>query len=202
MASVPVRPDLKAHQALDVFALWLAWEEESGNQQDVPYWATAWPAAQLLALVFQEQPEIVAGKSVLDFGCGSGITGIAALKAGARSVLANDIDPVALEMAQRNAVANQITLNTQTGNLLSQSPATDVEVILVADLFYDRFISEALVVWLGKARKQGSHVFIADAGRPFSPQVDVQILRQEVYPTDLDLEGRSERVVRLLAFQP
>lgn len=56
------------------------------------------------------QPE----QTVVDFGCGSGILGIAALKLGARRVIGIDIDPQAIEAstanAERNGVASQIEL--------------------------------------------------------------------------------------------
>lgn len=46
------------------------------------------------------------GTSVLDLGCGSGILGIAAARLGAGRVLMLDNDPVAVEIARKNAVAN------------------------------------------------------------------------------------------------
>ncbi|MHB8742152.1 MAG: 50S ribosomal protein L11 methyltransferase [Sulfuricaulis sp.] len=48
------------------------------------------------------------GKTVLDYGCGSGILSIAALKLGAVQVCAVDIDPQALEVTRRNALHNGI----------------------------------------------------------------------------------------------
>ncbi|MDE8808684.1 50S ribosomal protein L11 methyltransferase [Aeromonas hydrophila] len=54
------------------------------------------------------------GKTVVDFGCGSGILGIAALKLGAARVIGIDIDPQAIQAsrdnAERNGVADQIEL--------------------------------------------------------------------------------------------
>jgi ribosomal protein L11 methyltransferase len=47
---------------------------------------------------------------VLDYGCGSGILGIAALKLGAREATAVDIDPQALEAASYNASRNAVAL--------------------------------------------------------------------------------------------
>jgi len=47
---------------------------------------------QALARYLLDHPETVRGKSVLDFGSGSGLVAIAAAKAGAASVLAADID--------------------------------------------------------------------------------------------------------------
>lgn len=48
------------------------------------------------------------GCSVLDYGCGSGILGIAAAKLGARPVLGCDIDPAAVEASMANAERNAV----------------------------------------------------------------------------------------------
>jgi len=56
------------------------------------------------------------GKTVIDYGCGSGVLAIAALKLGAASAIAVDIDPQAvtatLDNAQRNGVAQRLTVST------------------------------------------------------------------------------------------
>jgi ribosomal protein L11 methyltransferase len=56
----------------------------------------------------------LSGKTVIDFGCGSGILAIAAIKLGAAKVIGIDIDPQALtashDNAERNGVANQLEL--------------------------------------------------------------------------------------------
>lgn len=56
----------------------------------------------------------LAGKTVVDFGCGSGILGIAALKLGAERVIGIDIDPQAIQAsrdnAERNGVAEHLEL--------------------------------------------------------------------------------------------
>ncbi len=54
-----------------------------------------------------------AGASVLDYGCGSGILGIAAARLGATDVLGVDIDEKALEAAAYNASRNQVSLRLQ-----------------------------------------------------------------------------------------
>ena len=122
LTPVPGRPDLVAHHAPDVFALWQAWEEEGGAPQTVPFWATVWPAGQLLARVVQAEPAWVRGQTVLDLGCGSGVAGIAALDAGAARVVAHDIDPVALAIAAQHARANAVALILQ-GPPCSRGPA-------------------------------------------------------------------------------
>lgn len=68
-------------------------------------------ATTALCLQWLEQQDL-SGKTVVDFGCGSGILGIAAIKLGAERVIGIDIDPQALlasrDNAERNGVAEQL----------------------------------------------------------------------------------------------
>lgn len=50
----------------------------------------------------------LAGKSMLDYGCGSGVLAIAALKLGCRSATAMDVDPQAVLATRRNAADNDV----------------------------------------------------------------------------------------------
>jgi len=68
--------------------------------------------------------EVRAGDDVLDYGCGSGILGIAALKLGARSATGVDVDPRALETARYNATRNRVALVTLEAGAPIASPAT------------------------------------------------------------------------------
>jgi len=53
------------------------------------------------------------GERVLDYGCGSGILGIAASKLGAGAVTCVDIDPQALEATRYNSLSNNVHLDTR-----------------------------------------------------------------------------------------
>ena len=75
----------------------------------------------------------VAGKQVLDYGCGSGILAIAALKRGAAHALAMDIDPQALiatlDNAERNGVAGRLSCS-DVGETCAQQPGQAVDIVL------------------------------------------------------------------------
>ncbi|CAM9872180.1 unnamed protein product, partial [Phaeothamnion confervicola] len=61
----------------------LSREEQLAVSEHTAYWAFCWPAGQILAQHIEFHPELVAGKTVVDLGCGSGIVALAAARAGA-----------------------------------------------------------------------------------------------------------------------
>ncbi|MES2207113.1 MAG: 50S ribosomal protein L11 methyltransferase [Pseudomonadota bacterium] len=70
-------------------------------------------------------------QTVLDYGCGSGILAIAAAKLGAKEIKGVDIDPTSLVVAQQNAQANQVSLETL---LPEQLPLNSVFDCVVANI--------------------------------------------------------------------
>src|ERR1051325_9232473 len=92
----PLVPEVRLHLASEVVPLWRKTEDELAAEAiPPPYWAFAWAGGQALARYLLDNRAEVARRSVLDFGSGSGLVAIAAERAGARSVLASDIDPFA-----------------------------------------------------------------------------------------------------------
>jgi ribosomal protein L11 methyltransferase len=67
------------------------------------------------------------GERVLDYGCGSGILAIAALRLGAGEALGVDVDPLALVAARANAVRNQVD-----ARFIDTETASDFQADLVA----------------------------------------------------------------------
>src|SRR5271169_4978025 len=94
---VPLVPEISLHVADEAVSLWQKTEDELGELGlSAPYWAFAWAGGQALARYILDNPALVAGKKVLDFGAGSGIVALAAARAGAADVLAADIDTFAV----------------------------------------------------------------------------------------------------------
>ena len=120
------------------------------------YWAFCWASGQVLARFILEQPHWVAGKRVLDFGCGSGVVAIAAAMAGARQVYACDIDEDALLATAANADHNGADLQ-----LCRDYNAIDgeLDLIIVADVLYDR----DNLPWLARFLARAPEVLVADS---------------------------------------
>jgi len=100
------------------------------------YWAFCWASGQVLAKYILDHPETVRGKTVLDFGTGSGVVAIAAKMAGATSVVACDIDADALVSTEANAALNGVSV-TLSDDLFSL-PHHSFDLLIAADVLYDR----------------------------------------------------------------
>ena len=171
----PGRPALVPEVALgltdDVVALWEALEAgEVDPGSDPPFWAAAWPGGQALARYVLDHPEVVAGRTVLDLGAGSGLVAVAALLAGAARVLASDVDPYGRAAIGVNAELNGVGPVDVTGDLLDGEPDSGIDVVLAGDVCYDREMSERVLPFLGRAWLGGAAVYLGDPGRPYVPK--------------------------------
>ena len=110
-------------------------EETEALMNEPPFWSFCWSSGQVLARWVMERKELVNGRTVLDFGTGSGIVAVAAARAGARKVLACDIDPVSLEAVKANAELNQVEIAVSKD--FQSAAGEGLDVILAADVLYD-----------------------------------------------------------------
>ncbi|HWX79241.1 MAG TPA: 50S ribosomal protein L11 methyltransferase, partial [Steroidobacteraceae bacterium] len=67
------------------------------------------PTTALCLQILDSLP--LSGRTVIDYGCGSGILGLAALKLGAARVVAVDLDAQALLATRENAIGNDLAAN-------------------------------------------------------------------------------------------
>lgn len=167
LAPVPLVPEVRIHQADEPIALWERTEADGGTEQPPPFWAFAWAGGQALARYVLDHSDLVAGRSVLDLATGSGLVAIAAVRAGAGPVTANDIDPRSLAAARLNAGANRAGLRCVAGDLLDTDDR--YEVILAGDVFYSREMAARVLPFLRRAAGQGSLVLVGDPGRAYLP---------------------------------
>lgn len=166
----PLVPEIRLHLAEESLPIWQKTEEELGEMNvPPPFWAFAWAGGQALARYLLDNPQLVRERIVLDLGSGSGLTAIAAMQAGARSVLASDIDPLSLAAVALNAEVNGVAVATSQENLLGQPPIA-ADVILVGDLFYERPLAEAVLAYIESASRTGAYILIGDPQRSYFPR--------------------------------
>lgn len=97
-----------------MIVIWLWQDPEATNiilNPGMAFGTGEHPTTLLCLLLLSDGGLLKGGESVLDYGTGSGVLGIAALKLGASSVVGVDIDPEAISSAQKNMMSNKIQAN-------------------------------------------------------------------------------------------
>ena len=194
--SPPVVPELVLHLADDMDAAWADLQAElDDGDLPPPFWAFAWLGGQAVARHVLDAPELVRGRSVLDLATGSGLCALAAARAGARTVRAVDVDPVAVQAVALNAAANGLQVQAEHADLLDDVPP-EVDVVLAGDVFYDAELAARVEPWLRAAAGAGTVVLVGDPGRHYLPRTGLEQVAQLDVPTTRDLEGVEVKRVR------
>jgi ribosomal protein L11 methyltransferase len=155
--------------------LWVCPEEQSVDQPDAvvikldPGLAFGTGTHPTTALCLEWLDEIpLAGSRIIDYGCGSGILAIAALKLGAVSAVAVDHDPQALlasnDNAEKNGVADRLTTY-----LPDELPTEDFD-ILVANILAGPLIQLAPV--FSRLIRPGGHFALSGILTDQRPEVE------------------------------
>jgi predicted nicotinamide N-methyase len=140
-----------------------------------PYWSILWRSGVALARELAEVP--LRDLRVVELGCGLALPSLAAARAGA-AVLATDGDETALELAERNARANGLGIETaqvewdSPDALLERAP---FDVVIAADVLYERPSVAALLSLLPRLAPKA---WIADPSRPASEVFLEQVRRR------------------------
>jgi predicted nicotinamide N-methyase len=196
-APVPAVPEIRIHQATELTPLWRATAAELAGWDDSPFWAFPWPGGQALARFVLDRPEVVRGRSVVDFGAGSGLVALAALRAGAASVLACDVDPLCAAAIRANAELNGVAVPFRAGDAID-APLPGAEVVLAGDVFYERDLATRSLAWFRELVRHGVRVLAGDAGRQYAPAGGFVELAAFEVPTSLEIEDGCTRRARVL----
>jgi len=200
LQSPPHTPELRLHLASEIEPIWRQTEVELQQKGlEPPFWAFAWAGGQALARYLLDHPEEVRGLKVLDFATGSGLVAIAAMKAGAVSVLAVDIDPFCQAAVALNAAANGVEVAFVCEDLL-EGAAPDVDVICAGDICYAWPLADRVRRWLETAHAAGKRVLIGDPGRAYLPRERLESLAAYEVQTTRELEDRDVRRTGVFTF--
>lgn len=180
-ATAPHVPELRLHLAEDAIDLWERVETEVGKTDlPPPFWAFAWAGGQALARYVLDNPALVHGKHVLDLASGCGIVALAAARAGAGRVVANEIDAFAIDAITLNAGANDLTVDTHLGDMLD-GDAEGADVVLAGDIFYDTAVTTRMMPFIRRLQDRDATVLVGDPGRAHLPQEKfTEVIRYDI----------------------
>jgi predicted nicotinamide N-methyase len=196
----PHAPELQLWLADEIIPIWRQTEDELAAQGvPPPFWAFAWAGGQALARYLLDHPSEVRGRRVLDFASGSGLVAIAAMKAGAASALACDIDPFCAAAVAANADANGVEIAFTGADLLAADPP-EADVVCAGDVCYEKPMAARTLAWLAAARTRGARVLIGDPGRTYFPGEGLQRLAEYAVPVTRELEDREIKRSGVWAF--
>jgi predicted nicotinamide N-methyase len=161
----------------------------------VPYSTVLWRSG--LALARELDGIELRGLRVVELGCGLGVPSLVAARAGA-DVLATDADDEALEIVERNARENGLSLETAcvewatADELVARGP---FDLVLAADVLYERASVAPLLSLLPRL---GGEVWLADPGRPTTSL----FLEHERATGNWTIETLERGVVRISRLRP
>jgi predicted nicotinamide N-methyase len=132
----------------------------------IPYWVDLWPSAIGLGQHLIQNPSLLAGKTVLELGCGLAFPSIVAGKLGA-TVSFSDYLPEALELAQYNWYLNGLP---QPSCFLMdwREPELDrqADLILASDVVYEARAFAPVARAFRLLCKAGGQIVFSEPGRP------------------------------------
>ena len=136
------------------------------DQLHLPYWAELWDSAVGLArfLVMANPPPMSPGASVLDLGCGMGLAGTVAAALGGR-VLFADLEEPALLFARLNSLPYRDRVRARRLNWQADRLAERFDLILGADILYERRQWEFLEPFWRAHVAPGGSVLLGEPGR-------------------------------------
>lgn len=202
LASPPLVPEIRLHLSTDVYRLWQDLEQREGRSDlPPPFWGFAWAGGQALARYLLDNPRLVQHKRVLDVAAGCAVAGIAAVRCGARSVVANDPDPLAAAAARLNADVNDAYLEVYTDDLLD-GDGQAADVVLVGDAWYEHQLAERMLGFIERVCARGATVLIGDPGRTYLPRDRLRRLATYDVPVSRSIEDADVKPTTVFTLDP
>jgi len=184
----PFVPEVRLHLADDSIELWQA-TAVAVDRGDLapPFWAFVWAGGQALARHVLDQPDLVAGRTVVDIATGSGLVAIAAAQAGAETVRAYDIDHLAVAATRLNQRVNAVPLVVQHSDVRDVQAGPGL-LVTVGDVFYDERIAAVMLSELSRLAAAGAEVLIGDPHRAYLPTDRLEPIASYDVDVETDIE--------------
>lgn len=152
-------------------------EDDYVRDERLPYWADLWPSAQILAAEVRTMR--LAGRRVLELGCGMGLVAVAATMAGGEVTATDYYDDAVLFARLNVAEATGRTIVTRMVDW-SQLPADlgRFDVVLASDVLYEPRYAAMVAGAIAATLVRGGEAIVADPGRIALPDFRAECERR------------------------
>ncbi len=151
------------------------------EDERLPYWAELWPSAIALSRFVLSHSGRFRNKSVLELGCGLGLTSLALTQARPARLLITDYEQDALDLSVENFLLNELT-PPETAILDWREPQLTerFDVIVASDILYEERFFRPVIQLLNQLLKTDGTFILAEPGRPVA-QSFFELFRQSDY---------------------
>jgi predicted nicotinamide N-methyase len=142
-------------------------DSEFNEDERLPYWAELWPSSLALTEFILTNDDIFRGKTLLELGCGIGLTTLALYKCNPVYFMATDYEHAALDSVVKNFELNNIYEKPQLQILDWRGPYPDnkFDIICASDIAYERRFFQPLIDLFEKLLLPGGEIILAEPNR-------------------------------------
>ena len=123
-----------------------------------------------------------------------------AARAGAASVEAAEIDPLAVAAIRLNAALNGVEVSALAEDVVGQPCRWDR--VVAGDVCYEAPMARRVLPWLRSLAAAGAEVWLADPGRAYAPSGGFEPVARVSVPVTRELEDRDVREVTVSRLLP
>jgi predicted nicotinamide N-methyase len=142
-----------------------------------PMFGVVWPSGRVLAEVMCDFP--IAGKSILEMGCGIGLASLVSRRRGG-NITASDYHPLARDFLNHNADLNHLArIDYQSASFEGPNPALGrFDLVMGGDILYERQHPAVVAAFLALHTNHDSEFLLTDPGRGRCGQLSRRLVDQ------------------------
>jgi len=174
-------------------------DEEFAQDERLPYWAELWPSAEALSRFIFRNPQFISGRSILELGCGLGLTSISLARQQPRKLVITDYEQAALDIAAMNFKQNKLPIpECKLMDWRYSSCERRYDCIVASDVVYEeRFFLPLLRVFHQCLNEEGV-IILAEPNRAVARDFFALLKEKgyhfDIFPEAVMQDGKSIQV--------
>ena len=173
------------------------------EDERLPYWAELWPSAIGFSRFISEHGAMIKNKTVLELGCGLGLTAIVLAIQKPSFLLVTDYEQDALHITADNFKLNNLALpKLQEADWRTADLGQSFDVICASDVLYERRFFAPLLRMFKMHLKEDGKILLAEPGRPIAvPFFELLAKENFSFKSSIEWVEQDHRDIRVSIYQ-